>query len=40
MTDTRYEANEQDALDWVFDNVEEDDPSDEILEKAVEKVKR
>ena len=37
MTDTRYEANEQDALDWVFDNVKEDDPSDEILEKAVEK---
>lgn len=37
MTDTRYEANEQDALDWVFDNVEEDDPSDEILEKAIEK---
>ena len=36
MTDTRYEANEQDALDWVFDNVREDDPSDEILEKAVE----
>ena len=37
MTDTRYETNEQDALDWVFDNVEEDDPSDEVLEKAVEK---
>ncbi len=38
MTDTtRYEVNEQDALDWVFDNVEEDDPSDEVLEKAVEK---
>ena len=37
MTDTRYEANEQDALDWVFDNLDEDDPSDEVLEKAVEK---
>ena len=36
MTDTRYEANEQDALDWVFDNVEEDDPSDELLERAVD----
>lgn len=37
MTDTRYEANEQDALDWVFDNLDVDDPSDEILERAIEK---
>ena len=37
MTDTRYEANEQDVLDWIFDKVTEDDPSDEVLEKALEK---
>ena len=37
MNDTRYEANEQDVLDWVFDNVKEDDPSDEILGEAMEK---
>lgn len=36
MTDTRYEANEQDVLDWVFDNLNMDDPPEEVLEKTIE----
>ena len=35
MSDTRYEASEQDVLNWVFDTTREDDPSDEVLERAV-----